>query len=69
MHILHTIIHEVLHGAIWDFDESAIGEISEDIANFLIRCGISVEFKSKIQYGPVIRRGVPKKPRQKKHVR
>jgi hypothetical protein len=34
-----THIHEVLHAAFWDIDESVIEQASIDITDFLWRCG------------------------------
>lgn len=36
---LDTIIHEILHAAHWDLDESAVKETAEDIARILCNLG------------------------------
>lgn len=34
---LDTLIHECLHAALWDLDETAIKEIATDVANIVWR--------------------------------
>lgn len=36
---LDTIVHELLHGALWDLDEEAVYETAHDIAKVLWRLG------------------------------
>lgn len=36
---METIIHEALHGCLWDLDETAVDQIAHDIARLLRRCG------------------------------
>ena len=36
---LDTIVHELLHAAMWDIDEEAVYETATDIAKVLWRCG------------------------------
>lgn len=41
--LLENIVHEVLHGALWDLDEVAIRETGECIARILMRLGVHLD--------------------------
>ena len=43
MLMLDTLIHEALHGCLWDLDEAAITETAECIARVLIKAGVAVD--------------------------
>lgn len=40
---ISTLIHEALHGALWDLDEEAVRETADDIARLLWRLGYRAE--------------------------
>lgn len=42
--LLGTVIHEVLHGAIWDLDEAAVCDTEMAILSLLHRMGMKISF-------------------------
>jgi len=40
VHITDTLVHEILHAALWDLDEEAVAETATAIALALARCGL-----------------------------
>jgi hypothetical protein len=44
--LLEVIIHECLHGLIWDLSEETVHESAQDLAKILYRLGARISLKS-----------------------